>query len=125
MALVGVFIDVFVMRIEGVVIEVEIGVGIGGALPGFGNGEVFGVEHLGFGGLASMAAPGWRGNRHGPVVAVVADRADEFLDGHHFHHAAQIGQEPIFAGDGARIALQFVLVVVHEHNAVGIGGDLL
>ena len=37
----------------------------------------------------------------------------------------EVGNEPVLAGDGARIAIDFMLVVVHEHDAVGVGGDLL
>jgi len=39
-ALVRVFVHVLKMRIEGVVVEIEIGVRIRGALPGFRDGEV-------------------------------------------------------------------------------------
>ena len=38
--------------------------------------------------------------------------------------AAQIADEPLLAGDGAGLALDLVLVVVHQNDAVGVGGDL-
>ena len=65
------------------------------------------------------------GNGERPVVAVVADGADELLFGHDLEHAAQVADEPVLAGDGPRIAVDLVLVVVHQHDAVGVGGDLL
>ena len=43
-ALVVVLVDVLEVRIERVVIEVEIGVGVRGALPGIGDGQVFGIR---------------------------------------------------------------------------------
>ncbi len=52
MALVGVLVDVLEVRIEGVVVEIEIGVGVGGALPGIGDGEIIGIENLGLGMMA-------------------------------------------------------------------------
>ncbi len=46
-ALVQVLVDVLEVGIEGVVIQVEVGVGVGGALPGLGDVQVFGIQHLG------------------------------------------------------------------------------
>jgi hypothetical protein len=67
---------------------------------------------------------GWGGNGHDPVVAVAAHRADQFLLGNQFQDAAQIADEPLLAGDGAGLALDLVLVVVHQNDAVGVGGNL-
>ena len=50
-------------------------------------------------------------------------RADQFLLGHDLEHALEIADEPLLAGDGPGIAGGLVLVVVHQHNAVGVGGD--
>ena len=58
-ALVVVLVDVLEVRIEGVVVEIEIGVGVGGALPGIGDGEIIGIENLRLG----MAAILGIGNR--------------------------------------------------------------
>jgi len=44
---------------------------------------------------------------------------------HDFEHAAQVVEEPVLAGDGAGVAGGLVLVVVHENNAVGVGGNRL
>ncbi len=52
MALIGVFVNVFEVGIEGVVVEVEVGVGIRGALPCIGNVKIFSVQNLGLGMLA-------------------------------------------------------------------------
>ena len=45
-ALVVVLVDVLEVRIEGVVIEIQVGVGVGGALPGVGDVQDIGVEDL-------------------------------------------------------------------------------
>jgi len=120
MALVPVFVNVLEVRIERVVIEAQIGIGVGGALPDIGDGEVFGVE-----------APGaaWRGGRvflgdgERPVVAIVAQRADQLLLGDDFDSAAEVVDEPFLAGDGSGLALDLVLVVVHQDKAIGVGGN--
>ena len=72
-----VLVDVLVVGIERVVVEVEIGVGVGGALPGVGDGQIFGIER-------PAAWQAWSrvfgiGDRKRPVVAVVADGADDLL----------------------------------------------
>ena len=45
-ALVIVLVDVLEVRIERVVVEIEIGIGIGGFLPGLGDGKILGIENL-------------------------------------------------------------------------------
>ena len=118
-ALVIVLVDVLEVRIERVVVEIEVGVGVGGALPGIGDGEILGIEDL----RLAMPAILWIGNGERPVVAVVAHRADQLLLGHDLEHADEIGDEPLLAGHGPGIAGGLVLVVVHQHDAVGVGGD--
>ena len=82
-ALIIVLVDVLEVRIERVVVEIEIGVGVGGALPGIGDGEILSIEDLRLG----MAAIFGIGDGKRPVVAVVADGADEFFLGHDLEHA--------------------------------------
>jgi hypothetical protein len=65
------------------------------------------------------------GDGERPVVSVVAHGADELLFGDDFEDALQVGHEPILAGDGTGLAFDLVLVVVHEYNAVGVGGNAL
>ena len=67
-ALVIVFVDVLEVRIERVVVEIEIGVGVGGALPCIGDRKVFGIQHL----RLAMPAILGIGDGERPVVAVVA-----------------------------------------------------
>ena len=122
---VGVFVDVLEVRIERIVVEVEIGVGVGGALPCVGNVQVLGVEHLGLERLAARALLGRGGNGERPVVSVAADGADDLVFGNDFEHARQVPHKPVLAGDGAGIAGGLMLVVVHQDDAVGVGGDLL
>src|ERR1019366_7765920 len=121
MALIVVFVDVFKVRIERVVIEVEVGIGVGGALPGIGDGQHIGIEHFRFWTLAAFGI----GDGEGPVVAVVAQGADQLFFGDRFEHTGQVGNEPLLAGDGAGRTVHLVLVVVHEQNTVGVGGNQL
>src|ERR1039458_3551250 len=119
MALVVVFVDVLVVGVEGVVIKIEIGVGVRRALPCFRDRKVLGVEDLGFG----MALVFWIGNRQRPVVAIAADGADDLLFRDNLEDAGQVPDEPLLAGDGTGIAGGLVLIVVHEDDPVGVGGD--
>ena len=61
----------------------------------------------------------------GPVVAVAAHGADDLLLGHDLENPLQVADEPVLAGHRPRFAVGLVLVVVHQHNAVGVGGDQL
>ena len=72
-----------------------------------------------------MLAVFWIGNGKGPVVSVVAQGADQLLLGHYLHHPTEVADKPLLAGDRAGVAVDFVLVVVHEQNAIGVGGDKL
>src|ERR1039458_3287085 len=65
------------------------------------------------------------GNGEGPVVAVAAYGADELLFGDDFEDAGEVADEPLLTGDGAGTACNLVLVVVHEDDAVGVGGNQL
>ncbi len=123
MALVGVFVHVLEVRIERVVIEIEIGVGVGRSLPCLGDREVVGVDDLRFRGFLAFAGRGRIGER--PVVPVVANGADQLLFGDDLEDAGEIADEPLLAGDGAGIAGGLMLVVVHQDDAVGVGRDLL
>ena len=60
MALIVVFVDVLKVRIERVVIEIEVGVGVGGALPCIGDGEILGVEDLGLADGGGLSDWEWR-----------------------------------------------------------------
>ena len=123
MALVQVLVDVLEVRIESVGIEAEFGLGIGGVLPCVRDREHIGVEYLWRLGMPTESP--FFGDGERPVVAVVAQGADDFFFGNNFDYALQVGHEPILAGDGSGIARDLVLVVVHEHNAVGVGGNAL
>ena len=61
-ALVQVFVNVFEVGIEGVVIEIEIGVGVGGALPYVGDVQIFGIEDFRLGMPAALWDWEWRGS---------------------------------------------------------------
>ena len=111
---------------EFVVSSFQVGIGIAGSLPDIGDvGHLFGINDAGRT-LFGIARLGIR-DGHFPVIAVVADGADELLNGHGFgfEDAGEIGDEPILTGDGAGLRIHIVLVVVHEHNTVGVGGDHL
>ena len=123
MALVSVFIDVLEVRIERIVIEIEIGVGVRGALPCLGDSEIFSVDHLWLGKVLAFSILRSNGNGEGPVIAVVADGADDLFLGNDIQHAGQVADKPGLAGNGAGIAGGLVLVVVHQDDAVGVFGD--
>ena len=84
MALVIILVNVLEVRIQRVVVEVEIGVGIGRAPPGIGDGEILCVEDFRFG-------PRIFGDGERPVVSVVADGADDLFLGNDFENAGQVG----------------------------------
>ncbi len=65
------------------------------------------------------------GQRGGPVVAVAADGADDLLARDDLHDVAEIVLEPVLAGDGAGFGAGLVLAVVHQDEAVGVGGEEL
>ena len=125
MAPIGVFVNVFEVRILRIVVEVKIGIGIGGPLPSIGNVQILGVDHLRLFQLAAMSFFGRCWNRHGPVVAIIAHRADDLLLGNDLHHPRQVPHKPVLAGNWPRLTGCLVLVVVHQNNAVGIGRNLL
>ena len=120
-ALVVVLVDVFEVRIERVVIEIEIGVGIGGALPGFGDRTD----------LRCRAPSAWR------MPCGLSDResrassrsrscrrrrsASPWARSLSTRRRLPTNQSWLAIGPG--IAVGLVLVVVHQHNAVGVGGD--
>ena len=60
------------------------------------------------------------GQRHGPVVAIIANGADQLLFGHHFEHALQVVFKPVLRRNGSGTARLLVLVVVHQQDAVGV-----
>ena len=60
MALIVVFVDVLKVRIQRVVIEIEIGVGVGGALPGIGDGKVISIQDLWLADGGDLSDWGWR-----------------------------------------------------------------
>ncbi len=55
-ALIVVLVDVLEVRVKRVVVQIEVGVGVGGALPCVGDGEIFRIQHLGICRFAMMAA---------------------------------------------------------------------
>ena len=58
--------------------------------------------------------------RHRPVVPVIADGADQLLFGHDLEHALQIVFKPVLGRDWSGRARFLVLVIVHQHDAVGV-----
>ena len=123
MPLIVVFVDVVEVWIQRVVVEVQIGVGIRCPLPRVRNRQIIVSSTCGFGCLCPRFTCWW--NRQRPVVAVVAQRAHQLFLRNNFEHARQIGDKPVLAGDRSRIAGRFVLVVIHQHDIVGVAGDLL
>ncbi len=89
------------MRIERIVVQIEIGISVGGTLPRIGDGEIVCADGFGFLVLAAFGI----GNRDGPVIAVIAQRADELLFRHDFQHALQIGDEPALRRDRTGIGI--------------------
>ena len=58
-----------------------------------------------------------------PVIAVVADGADELVFGDIFYRGIEIGSEPILRGNGAGGATGIVFVVVHDDDAINGSRD--
>ena len=57
-----------------------------------------------------------------PVITVVADGADQFVQGNNFAGKLQIGHKPILGSDRPRRPLRVVLVIVHKHNPIDPAG---
>ena len=112
MPYVFVLIVVREMRIQLVTREGQICFGIVGRLPGILDAGGADIENL----LRSVALR--IRQRHGPVVGVVPDSADQPLFGHDLHHALQIVFEPVLGRNRARTRRVLVLVVVHQHDSV-------
>ncbi len=138
-ALLGVFVVVGEVRVEGGVVEVDFGFGVGGALPGVLGGDHGdadgGLDGFWGGGgalrwrfaLTVIGAARWGGRcggeGKGPVIAVIADRANDFLPGNDFHGGFKVVFEPILGGYGAGDGGILMLTEIHEDDAVGMGGE--
>ena len=121
MLLLGIDVVVGEVGIERIV-ERNFGVGVGGGLPGFLGGEDGGVGAVGIGWLVFLAGSG---KRAGPVVAIAADGADDLLSRDHLHDVAEVVLKPILACDRTRDRAGLMLPVVHQDEAVGVGGEEL
>ena len=100
------------VRIQLVAFQMHIRARIGRLLPGVLDRKIGDVHYL-----AGRLLPLLR-QRLRPVEAVIAKTADDLFFRHQFQHAVQIGLEPRLARHRARIAGLFVLVVVHQDDAV-------
>ncbi len=129
MADVGVLVVVGEVGVEGVVVELDVGLGVGGGLPGLLGGDVVDGEDLveawGRGLMGLLAGGLGRGQGHGPVVAVAADGADDLVLGDGLEDFLEVVDEPVLVGDGAGAGVDLVLIVVHQEQAVGVVGHEL
>src|SRR3569833_1641858 len=91
---VRVFVDVLEVRIEGVIVEVEIGIDIARKLPYVGDvGMLLGIEDVWRTNLG-VARLGI-GDRHFAVVIIVVHSSDDFVDGNGLENAVEIADEPV------------------------------
>ena len=95
--------------VHGVVIEVHVGLGVLGFQPCVLRRD--GVH--GGGRRAFLLALS-----HRPVVAVIADCANDFFLRDDLEGVLQVLHEPVLPGDWAGIAAGIVLVIVHQDQAI-------
>src|ERR1700722_12551270 len=108
-------IQVAEVRIHRVIIEDNVFIGVARREPSFLNADGRGF-FFAFGQLSVF-----RFAR--PVVTVVGDSADDLVFGDDGFSEGQVFYEPILRSHRAGVGPGIVLVVIHEHNAVGCGGD--
>ncbi len=120
---VGVLVVVGEVEVEGVVVEVDLGAGVVGFLPGLLSGERDGGEDLFWLRLPALLRS-WR-NCGGPVVTVASDGADDLFLGDDFEKRLEVVDVPVLRGDGTGFGVGLVLVIVHEQQAVGVVGEEL
>ena len=114
MANVLVLIVVGEMRVQFVTGERHTRLRIAGLLPALLHADGADVDYF----LRGMSL-GIR-QRHGPVVAVVAQRTDQALLGHDLQHLLEVVFKPILGSDRSRQRCVLVLVVVHQHDPVRV-----
>ncbi len=128
MADVRIVIVVGEVDVERIGIELDLRFGIVGGLPCLLGGHLLGhpkhLRHEILRHSARMFRIHGR-QRHGPVVAIAAQGADHLFLGHNLQHVLQVVEEPVLRGDGARLALHLVLIVVHQQETVGVVGHVL
>ena len=59
-----------------------------------------------------------------PVIAITPDAADDFIPGNIFHGLLKVGNEPILGGNWSRRTGGLVLVIIHDHQSIRVGGKL-
>ena len=108
--------------VERVGIELDLRIRIVGCLPCVLGRHLLGRQHLGHKRLRRFAVTlRLRGRqRHRPVVAIAAQRADDLLLGHRLEHLLEVVEKPVLGGDRPWSASRLVLVVVHQQKAVGV-----
>ena len=119
-ALIIVLVDVLEVGIERVVIEIEIGVGVGGALPGIGDGKILSVRGPAACDGGDLSDWEWKASsrsRSCPVAQMI------FSLGTILSTRSRLPMNHGWLAIGPGIAGGLVLVVVHQHDAVGVGGD--
>ena len=102
------------VRVEGIVVVIDVFLGIAGTDPGFLYGNAFIL-------FVGRQLPFLRAFH--PVIAVVADGTNELLFGDGFDREVQVGGEPILRGNGTGRATGKVLVIVHDDDAIDRGGN--
>ena len=108
------FVEIAEMRIHGVIVKVDVFIGIARRQPCLLHADRAVVNSRG-------KAPFLR-LQH-PVVAVVRDRADDFFVWDDGLGKLQILHEPILRCHRARRRSRIVLVIIHQHDAVGRSGN--
>ena len=58
-----------------------------------------------------------------PVITIVSDGADNFFPRDNALGKLQVLDKPVLRGHGAGCGAGIMLVIIHEHDAVGHGGD--
>ena len=105
-----VVVEIREVRVHGVVVEVDVGLGVRCLEPGLLRRDVVNVFRRRAFLLALL---------HRPVVTVVGDGADDLFLRDHLQRILQVLDEPVLAGDRPGIAAGIVLVIVHQDQAVG------
>ena len=108
-------IEIAEVRIHGVVVEDDVFVGIARGEPCFLHADWCGFFFT-WGQLSVFRFAC-------PVVTVVGDGADDLVFGDYGFSEGQVLDEPILRSHGAGVGPGIMLVVIHEHYAVGSGGD--
>ncbi len=103
-------IEIAEVRVHGVIIEVDVHVGIARGQPRVLNAH----------GVVTLAGRKFALLRlQHPVVAIIGDGADDFFFRDNGLGEFHVLHEPILRRHGAGCGAGIVLVVVHEHHAVG------